>query len=138
MHPHQSGYTLIELMIVIAIVGILASFAIPKYQDYLIRARVTDGLNTAELAKMAVSETIMMTHAMPVDQNATGFESPPANANVAAMTIAKATGVITIQFTPAAGDGTLLLVPQLDAHGEITWTCKEGTLAGRFRPMHCR
>ena len=62
------GFTLIELMIVVAIVGILAAVAIPAYQDYTIRARVTEGLNLASAAKLAVSETALTNGGLPANQ----------------------------------------------------------------------
>ncbi|KTD65650.1 pilin [Legionella spiritensis] len=133
----QRGFTLIELMIVVAIVGILAAIAIPAYQDYTIRARVTEGLNLASSAKLAVSETAITNNALPATQAATGYVSPAATANVTSIAIA-ANGVITITYTAAAGGGTITMAPTLQANGDVTWDCTGGTLLDKYRPASCR
>lgn len=94
----QKGFTLIELMIVVAIIGILAAVAIPAYQDYTVRARVSEGIVLASAAKLAVSENASNGTAFRQ-----GWNPPVATANVASLAIADATGQITITYTPAAG-----------------------------------
>ncbi|KTC85840.1 MULTISPECIES: pilin [Legionella] len=133
----QKGLTLIELMIVIAILGIFISIAIPAYQNYTVRARVTEGLNLAQTAKLAVSESTMDNHALPASQEATSYKGPAPTANVQSIVIGPQ-GVITISFTKLAGDGTLVLVPTLQPTGELTWTCNTGTLKKEYRPSNCR
>jgi type IV pilus assembly protein PilA len=102
----QQGFTLIELMIVVAIIGILAAVALPAYQDYTVRARVTEGLSLASAAKTAVAENAASATAFDL-----GWNPPTSTLNVTSVAIAAATGQITITYTTAAGGGTIIMIP---------------------------
>ena len=142
MKKMQQGFTLIELMIVIAIIGILAAVAIPAYQDYVVRSQVSEGLGLASGAKTAVSEYQMTNGAFPGSNASAGIatdESISGN-NVDKIAVG-ANGVITITYSGAASgplDGnTVTLTPAANSGG-VTWTCATGTLATQYVPSSCR
>ena len=105
----QKGFTLIELMIVVAIIGILAAVALPAYQDYTIRAKVAEGIVLATGAKLAVAENSANAAAF-----ANGWSPPVATPNVSGITVEPTNGVVTVTYTAgisAAPANTIILVP---------------------------
>jgi type IV pilus assembly protein PilA len=144
MKSAQKGFTLIELMIVVAIIGILAAIAIPAYQDYVVRARVTEGLNLAAAAETTVAENAENGQSNLV----IGWTSPQATTNVSSVTVASGTGIITVTYTNLAKSISLTLSPYVDGTAltagtvpsdAITWKCQVvGAGNDRYVPSNCR
>jgi type IV pilus assembly protein PilA len=138
----QQGFTLIELMIVVAIIGILAAIAIPAYQDYTIRAQVSEGINLASGAKAAIAEYFMDTGALPGSNAEAGLEtSTNIVGNYVTGVAVGNLGVVTVTYGGQANsqitDDTLLLSPTTNA-GSVQWTCSAGDLLPKHVPSACR
>jgi type IV pilus assembly protein PilA len=140
----QQGFTLIELMIVVAIIGILAAIAIPAYQDYTIRAQVSEGLSLSAGAKAAVTEFFQDRGALPTGNTDAGL----AVANtitgnyVTGVTVGNADGIITVAFGNQAHSAitgqSLTLTANTTIAGSVAWTCARNTLAAKHVPAACR
>jgi type IV pilus assembly protein PilA len=162
MKKMQQGFTLIELMIVVAIIGILAAIAIPAYQDYTIRAQVSEGMNLAAAAKAAVAETYLNTGVAPAGRTEAGMSATATDTQgkyVASVNVA--TGEIVIVYgndahtnITAGTSNTLVITPYLSADNSVIWKCgmsaapTAGTLMGggptattvpvQYLPASCR
>ncbi len=137
MKKAQQGFTLIELMIVIAIIGILAAIALPAYQDYTIRARVSEAMVLGSGAKATIGENIANSNGIDANSCLGVTNTTVATTNVASL--ACATGVVTLTTTAAAGGVTITLTPLPNADGNITWTCAVSDAAdNKYVPAECR
>jgi type IV pilus assembly protein PilA len=165
MKSVQKGFTLIELMIVVAIIGILAAIAIPAYQDYTVRSKVTEGLNLAAAAKVAVAEAFQANDIAGVSAVTADYAANfVATKYVSNITISNTSGTITIFFganTPQISGKTLILTPNAQgailaagAGGNIDWACTStahatatarnlkftagATVSARYVPTECK
>ena len=156
----QKGFTLIELMIVVAIIGILAAIAIPAYQDYLIRSQVTEGMSMAAAAKASVSEYYANRGSWPADNSAAGLGVASQIQGKYASALTVSGGGITVDFGNEANavldPAQLGLTPGASQNGDVIWRCgnsanpsgwgsavaaTSGTttsLPGKYLPSTCR
>ncbi|UCG73102.1 MAG: pilin [Chromatiales bacterium] len=161
MKTVQKGFTLIELMIVVAIIGILAAIAIPAYQDYTIRAQVSEGMSLAAAAKAAVAETWIVRGAAPANRTEAGMSALGTDTNGKYVTgVDVVGGEVVISFgndanAAVAGD-TVTLTPFATPDNSVAWRCGfglppatatggpigadtgGGTIAEQYLPSNCR
>ena len=142
----QQGFTLIELMIVVAIIGILAAIAIPAYQDYTIRAQVSEGLTLSGAAKAAVAEYRMDSGNWPATNAAAGLSAATSITGKYTATVAVTTdgtdGIVTVTYGGDANatylDTRALTMTAADNDGSVSWTCESTAIASKHLPAACR
>ena len=140
MKKIQQGFTLIELMIVVAIIGILAAVALPAYQDYINRSKVTESLGLAAAAKTSVSEYIMANNTRPTTNTDAGLAPSTSikGPNTTSVAVG-ANGVITVTLTSSApfSSGTITMTPST-VNTSVSWTCLAASAIKKYVPANCR
>jgi len=137
----QQGFTLIELMIVVAIIGILAAVALPAYRDYTVRAKVSEVVLAASSGRTTIAEAASTYGRMPT--TAEGVLNTQTNKNVSAIAYTSAATDAGIITATATGDtningSTITLTGAFNStNGTVDWTCS-GTIAAKFRPSSCK
>lgn len=144
MKNMQKGFTLIELMIVVAIIAILAAIAIPAYQDYLVRSQVSEGSVLADGSKTAMAEFYSNTGHFPQTNASAGLATAASikGQYVSAVNVGTTQGKITVSYAgpkanSAISSSTLIFSAVTNA-GSIEWHCKGGTILPKYLPTSCR
>jgi len=138
MKKVQQGFTLIELMIVVAIIGILAAIAIPAYQDYTKRSHVSEGLSLAGGAKAGVSEFYSSQGGWPLNNASAGLPLETSITGNAVRSVKVVGTEITITYNTKVTSGATLVMAATAANGSVIWNCTGGNVLDKYRPSNCR
>ncbi len=142
MKSKLQGFTLIELMIVVAIIGILAAIAIPLYQRYTIRAQVAEGLNLTAPFKTAVAEFVNSNGAFPNDNADAGLSDPGKYIGKYVNSVSVNGAVVSIQFGNDAHvriNGQPVILTAMNSGGSVNWICTSGgVIASMYLPSSCQ
>ena len=137
----QKGFTLIELMIVVAIIATLAAIAIPAYQDYLVRTQVSEGAVLTDGAKTAFAEFYSNKGSMPTNNASAGLATSTSISGKYVLSVAVAGSVITAVFGNQANTNisgkTFVLSPIVNV-GSLAWSCTKSTVSQKYLPTSCR
>ena len=137
MREIQKGFTLIELMIVVAIIGILAAIAIPQYQNYTARAQATEALAIASAAKTGVAEFQNMNGTWPTDNSEAGIAAAANHSGEYVSEVSVAGNVVTITFDSGVHNGNSITLTATDQGGSISWACASASIADNQLPTIC-
>ena len=138
----QQGFTLIELMIVIAIIGILAAIAIPAYQDYVVRSQVSEGLSLADGSKTAIAEFYSNTGHLPLSNSSAGLAAATSIQGNYVKSVTNTSGLVAVLFNSTKANkaiqGKTLNLSAIPSAGSTKWTCKSTDIPNKYLPTNCR